>query len=219
MRHTRALIQPVLLTWMLNPSLARRLLPCMLTPCLAQQGSGPDAVLPAAPLPTMLCASGWGQPDGLLRVAGRKLRQPLAAPAPALFWAAGLSFSRAHLIKEVGGQAEGGWHGWRPGVCMAAGCSSTADSAAMMRLLIAACLAHPPAGAVLSRPALAFLRRGAAAAAAPVVRRLGRLHPAPPCGIPPVEPSRAAHLHLRPPARLAAAAALAAARGGGAGWH
>lgn len=48
----------------------------------------------------MLCAGEWG-PDGLLRLRGRKLRQPLGAPEPALFWAAGLSFSRAQLIQEV----------------------------------------------------------------------------------------------------------------------
>lgn len=70
---------------------------------LVLQGAGPNAVLPAVPLPTVLCASGWGQADGLLRVSGRKLQQPLAAPAPALFWAAGLSFSRAQLIQEASG--------------------------------------------------------------------------------------------------------------------
>lgn len=69
-------------------------------PDLRPQGEGPDAQLPAAPLPTVLCAEGWG-PDGLLRIRGRKLKEPLAAPTPALFWAAGLSFSRAQLIQEV----------------------------------------------------------------------------------------------------------------------
>lgn len=65
------------------------------------QGEGLEAVLPAAPLPSVLCASGWGERDRLLRICGRKLRQPLAAPAPAIFWAAGFSFSRSKLIEEV----------------------------------------------------------------------------------------------------------------------
>lgn len=65
------------------------------------QGAGADAVLPPAPLPAVLCASSWGEGDGLLRLVGRKLREPLAAPVPALFWAAGLSFSRAQLLLEA----------------------------------------------------------------------------------------------------------------------
>ncbi|KAL4859532.1 [Skp1-protein]-hydroxyproline N-acetylglucosaminyltransferase [Chlorella vulgaris] len=65
------------------------------------EGEGLEAVLPAAPLPSVLCASGWGERDRLLRICGRKLRQPLAAPAPAIFWAAGFSFSRSQLIEEV----------------------------------------------------------------------------------------------------------------------
>lgn len=68
---------------------------------LAPQGQGPAAVLPADPLPTVLCASGFG-PEGLLRISGRKLREVLAAPQPALFWAAGFSFSRAQVLLEVG---------------------------------------------------------------------------------------------------------------------
>ncbi|KAI7838991.1 hypothetical protein COHA_007231 [Chlorella ohadii] len=63
------------------------------------QGEGPDAQLPVAPLPTVLCAEGFGA-DGLLRIRGRKLKEPLEAPVPALFWAAGLSFSRSQLIQE-----------------------------------------------------------------------------------------------------------------------
>jgi hypothetical protein len=70
-------------------------------PPLRLQGAGGDATLPPPPLPAVLCAAGWGQQDGLLRLRARKLRQPLAAPAPALFWAAGLSFSRAQLLVEV----------------------------------------------------------------------------------------------------------------------
>ncbi|KAL4430803.1 hypothetical protein ABPG75_006059 [Micractinium tetrahymenae] len=65
------------------------------------EGEGPAAALPPDSLPTVLCASQFGEPDGLLRIRGRKLREPLAAPAPALFWAAGFSFSRAQLIQEV----------------------------------------------------------------------------------------------------------------------
>lgn len=69
--------------------------------CPALQGEGLEAVLPAAPLPTVLCASHFGEQDGLLRIRGRKLREAPAAPFPALFWGAGLSFSRAQLILEV----------------------------------------------------------------------------------------------------------------------
>lgn len=65
------------------------------------QGEGPAATLPPDPLPAVLCASHFGERDGLLRTVGRKLREPLAAPTPALFWAAGFSFSRAQLMHEA----------------------------------------------------------------------------------------------------------------------
>ncbi len=65
------------------------------------QGEGPTAALPPDPLPTVLCASHFGETDGLLRIVGRKLREPLTALVPALFWAAGFSFSRAQLIQEA----------------------------------------------------------------------------------------------------------------------
>jgi hypothetical protein len=65
------------------------------------QGEGADAVLPPDPLPAIICAAGWGKEDGLLRTCARKLRERLPAPVPALFWAAGLSFSRAQLLLEV----------------------------------------------------------------------------------------------------------------------
>ena len=64
-------------------------------------------MLPTAPLSTVLCASHFGEQDGLLRIRGRKLREAPAAPFPALFWGAGLSFSRAQLILEVSLEEEG----------------------------------------------------------------------------------------------------------------
>jgi len=79
-------------------------MPCLPpTPSSPNQGEGPDAQLPVAPLPTVLSAEGFGA-DGLLRIRGRKLKEPLEAPVPALFWAAGLSFSRSQLIQEVRGE-------------------------------------------------------------------------------------------------------------------
>ena len=50
---------------------------------------------------TILCASAFGS-DGMLRIKGRMLRrQQTGAPTPALFWAAGYSFSYSTLVREV----------------------------------------------------------------------------------------------------------------------
>ena len=48
----------------------------------------------------LLRASGFG-PEGMLRLTGSRLARRLDAPLPSLFWAAGLSFSRARLLQEV----------------------------------------------------------------------------------------------------------------------
>ena len=74
--------------------------PSRMCPLRCPQGEGEQAVLPPEPLPTVLCAGSFGE-DGLLRVVGRKLRHAPPAPVPSLFWAAGLSFSRAQLLLEV----------------------------------------------------------------------------------------------------------------------
>jgi [Skp1-protein]-hydroxyproline N-acetylglucosaminyltransferase len=50
---------------------------------------------------TMLCASSFGN-DGMLRIKGRMLRrQQTNAPIPALFWAAGYSFSYSTMLRDV----------------------------------------------------------------------------------------------------------------------
>ena len=67
------------------------------------QGEGLQATLPQDPPVTVLCATHFDA-DGMLRTKGRALRSPPTAPLPALFWAAGFSFSRAQLIQEVGRQ-------------------------------------------------------------------------------------------------------------------
>ncbi|GAB4817949.1 hypothetical protein N2152v2_004995 [Parachlorella kessleri] len=64
------------------------------------QGQGLQATLPRQPPLTVLCATHFDA-DGMLRTKGRALRSPPAAPLPALFWAAGFSFSRAQLLQEV----------------------------------------------------------------------------------------------------------------------
>lgn len=66
----------------------------------ALQGEGEEASLPAEPPAALLCATHFDQ-DGLLRIKGRALRTAPPAPLPSLFWAAGLSFSRAQLFLEV----------------------------------------------------------------------------------------------------------------------
>eukprot|EP00192_Tetraselmis_astigmatica_P008377 CAMPEP_0117655384 /NCGR_PEP_ID=MMETSP0804-20121206/4251_1 /TAXON_ID=1074897 /ORGANISM="Tetraselmis astigmatica, Strain CCMP880" /LENGTH=688 /DNA_ID=CAMNT_0005461733 /DNA_START=303 /DNA_END=2368 /DNA_ORIENTATION=- len=67
------------------------------------EGSGAAAELPDDHRPTLLCASHFGPDDGLLRIQGRRLRDPPVDEEPlrSLFWAAGLSFSRSQLIKEA----------------------------------------------------------------------------------------------------------------------
>eukprot|EP00960_Hanusia_phi_P054189 762564-Hanusia_phi.AAC.3 len=49
---------------------------------------------------TLLCASHFGE-EGMLRVAGKMLRQRPATPLASLFWAAGFSFSTSELLQEV----------------------------------------------------------------------------------------------------------------------
>ena len=75
------------------------------------QGEGAQATLPQNPPVTVLCATHFDS-DGMLRTKGRALRSPPATPLPALFWAAGFSFSRAHLMLEVCGKLAF-YHGWQ----------------------------------------------------------------------------------------------------------
>jgi len=64
------------------------------------QGAGAAGRAPADDRPTLLCASSFGA-DGMLRLRGRRLAARSAAPLPSLFWAAGLSFSRAELFLQA----------------------------------------------------------------------------------------------------------------------
>jgi [Skp1-protein]-hydroxyproline N-acetylglucosaminyltransferase len=86
---------------------------------LARCGS-PKAVLSTYPLPyegaaaaarvsteerlTLLCtrpADAAFDADGMLRFRARLLAAPPCAPVPTAFWAAGFSFSRGELVREV----------------------------------------------------------------------------------------------------------------------
>ncbi|GAX76680.1 hypothetical protein CEUSTIGMA_g4126.t1 [Chlamydomonas eustigma] len=65
-------------------------------------GEGASASVPSesqAVLPHM-CASSFDE-QGMLRFVARALRSAPSHPLPSLFWAAGFSFSRAALMKEV----------------------------------------------------------------------------------------------------------------------
>ena len=64
------------------------------------QGAGAAGRAPQDDRPTLLCASSFGA-DGMLRLCGRRLAARGAAPLPSLFWAAGLSFSRAELFLQA----------------------------------------------------------------------------------------------------------------------
>ena len=65
------------------------------------QGEGAAASLPPTLDPTMMEAQGFDH-DGMLRLVGKSVpaSQTLGV-VPALFWAAGFSFSRAQLMLEV----------------------------------------------------------------------------------------------------------------------
>ena len=74
-----------------------------LSPCSAAcpaQGEGPATVIPEDDRPVLLRASHFG-PEGMLRLKGSRLARRLDAPLPSLFWAAGLSFSRACVLHEA----------------------------------------------------------------------------------------------------------------------
>ncbi|KAK9819250.1 hypothetical protein WJX81_000875 [Elliptochloris bilobata] len=64
------------------------------------EGTGAAALTPEDDRPTLLCGAGFGE-DGFLRLRGRRLAARAPAPLPSLFWAAGLSFSRAELFLEL----------------------------------------------------------------------------------------------------------------------
>lgn len=64
------------------------------------QGAGAAARAPEDDRPTLLCAAKFAA-DGFLRLRGRRLTARAAAPLPSLFWAAGLSFSRAELFLQA----------------------------------------------------------------------------------------------------------------------
>ncbi|ETO29121.1 GlcNAc transferase [Reticulomyxa filosa] len=49
----------------------------------------------------LLCAKGFDQKDGFLRITGKLLHKNPEKPLRSLFWAAGFSFSRAHVIQNV----------------------------------------------------------------------------------------------------------------------
>ncbi|EKX45392.1 hypothetical protein GUITHDRAFT_71355 [Guillardia theta CCMP2712] len=59
-----------------------------------------DHPVPQQSPSTLLCASQFGE-EGMLRIAGKMLRQRPAAPRVSLFWAAGCSFSTSELLLEV----------------------------------------------------------------------------------------------------------------------
>lgn len=64
------------------------------------QGKAEAAVVPSDRRGTLLCADRFDG-DGMLRLKGRRLEGTTTAPLPSLFWAAGFSFSRKHLLQEV----------------------------------------------------------------------------------------------------------------------
>eukprot|EP00923_Selenidium_pygospionis_P034612 GHVN01060271.1.p1 GENE.GHVN01060271.1~~GHVN01060271.1.p1 ORF type:complete len:471 (+),score=48.73 GHVN01060271.1:35-1447(+) len=51
-------------------------------------------------LPILMCGKHWNAGDHLLRVSGRRLKEERSIPIPSLFWAAGMSFSRALVLKD-----------------------------------------------------------------------------------------------------------------------
>jgi [Skp1-protein]-hydroxyproline N-acetylglucosaminyltransferase len=53
------------------------------------------------PRPVFTVASSFGSPDGMLRLAGKRLTKRPDAPLPTAFWVAGFSFSRSEVIREV----------------------------------------------------------------------------------------------------------------------
>lgn len=65
------------------------------------QGEGASASLPPTLDPTAMVAQGFDE-DGMLRLAGKAvLASEQPGVRPAVFWAAGLSFSRAQMHLEV----------------------------------------------------------------------------------------------------------------------
>ena len=75
----------------------------ILTITVVTQGEGAAASLPPTLDPTIMTAQGFDQ-DGMLRLLGRAVpATPAPGVAPAQFWAAGVSFSRAQLLLEVRG--------------------------------------------------------------------------------------------------------------------
>ena len=72
-------------------------LPVLSTYPAGYERSGPTPEMSPC---TLLCASAFGE-EGMLRIRGRILRQRPGKPVPALFWAAGYSFSWMSLLRNV----------------------------------------------------------------------------------------------------------------------
>ena len=79
--------------------------PVLTTYPLPYEGTGHAAQCSDESHATLLCtrtnAEAFGAADGMLRFRARLLAAPLAAPVPTPFWAAGFSFSRGGLVREV----------------------------------------------------------------------------------------------------------------------